>query len=73
MAEYEDSVIVVARKGNVSVADDFDGSGRPGINSQKEKRLEGRISGKTLAVVGGVSAATIAGILIAASNKKKNA
>jgi hypothetical protein len=56
MAEYEDSVIVVVRKGQRERGrweTEFDGSGRPGIKSQKEKRLEGRISGKTLVVVGG--------------------
>jgi hypothetical protein len=82
VAEYEDSVIVVAREGNVSVADGKQTSTVPeGQESTHKKKKAGgaapsaggtgSISGKTLAVVGGASAATIAGILIAESNKKK--
>jgi hypothetical protein len=81
MAEYEDSVIVVARKGNVTVADGRQTSTVPeGQESTHKKKKAGggapsaegthSISGKTLAV-GGASAATIAGILIAEINKKK--
>ena len=80
VVEYEDSVIVAARQGNVIVADgaDLDGSGRPGINSQEEdRRRSPRSRGQSfafredLAIIGGASGATVASILIAESDRKK--
>jgi hypothetical protein len=81
VVEYEDSVIVAARQGNVMVTDGQQTSTVPeGQESTHKKRTGGAapaaegthsISGKTLAILGGVSGATVAGILIAASNKKK--
>jgi hypothetical protein len=81
VAEYEDSVVVVAREGSVSVADGQQTSTvSEGQESTHKKRKAGgvpvsdgahSISGKTLAIVGAASGATIAGILIAESNKKK--
>jgi len=82
VVEYEDSVIVAARQGNVMVTDGQQTSTVPeGQESTHKKRTGGAaapaaegthsISGKTLAILGGASGATVAGILIAASNKKK--
>ena len=81
VVEYEDSVIVAARQGNVIVADGQQTSTvSEGQESTHKKKRGGAapaaegshsISGKTLAVIGGASGATVAGILIAQSNKKK--
>jgi len=81
VVDYEDSVIVDARQGNVIVADGRQTSMVPeGQESSHKKKKAGAspaaegshsISGKTWAIVGGASGATVAGILIAESNKKK--
>ena len=83
VTEDEDSVVVAARQGAVSVADGQQTATVPeGQESthKKKKKNEGAapaaggthsISGKTLAIIGGASGATVAGILIAQSNKKK--
>jgi hypothetical protein len=81
VVEYEDSVIVAARQGNVIVSDGQQTSIVPEGQESTHKKEKGgaapapesshSISGKTLAIVGGASGATVAGILIAQSNKKK--
>ena len=82
VVETEDSVVVAARQGNLSVGDGQQTSTVPeGQESTHKKKKKGgaapaaggshAISGKTLAIVGGASAATVTGILIAESNKKK--
>jgi hypothetical protein len=78
---YEDSVIIAARQGNVIVADGRQTSTVPEGQESTHRKKKGAatlasessrsISGKTLAIVGGASGATVAGILIAQSNKKK--
>ena len=83
VTESEDSVMIASRQGNVSVADGQQTStvseGQESTHKKKKKTggaapaASGThtISGKTLAIVGGASGATVAGILIAESNKKK--
>jgi hypothetical protein len=81
VVEYEDSVIVAARQGNVMVTDGQQTStvpeGQESTHKKKRKKAGaaipagGGISGTTLAIVAGASGATVAGILIAASNNKK--
>ena len=81
VVEYEDSVIVEARQGNVIVADGQQTSMVPEGQESTHRKKKGAatlagesshsISGKTWAIVGGASGATVAGILIAQSNKKK--
>jgi hypothetical protein len=84
VAENEDSVVIAARQGSVTVSDGQQTSTVPEgqeTTRKKKKRAAGAepgasggghfISGKTLAILGGASGATVAGILIAESNKKK--
>ncbi len=82
VVEYEDSVTVAARQGNVIVTDGRQTSTVPEgqESTHKKRRAAGAapaaggthsMSGTTLALLGGASGATVAGILIAASNKKK--
>ena len=82
VADTEDSVAVAAREGNLTVDDGQQTSTVPeGQESTREKKKKGgaapaaggshAISGKTWAIIGGASGATVAGILIAESNKKK--
>jgi hypothetical protein len=80
VVEYGDSVIVAAREGNLFVSDGQQTSMVPEGQESSHKKKGGAmpaadgshsISGKTLAVVGAASGATLAGILIAQSNKKK--
>jgi hypothetical protein len=83
VAESDDSVVVAARQGNVTVADGEQTSTVPEgqeATHKKKKKAAGAepaassshsISGKTLAVIGGASGATVAGILIAESGQKK--
>ena len=82
VVESEDNVIVAAREGNLSVSDGQQSSTvKEGQQSSYKKRKAGgaalgpqaahSLSGKTLAIIGGATGATVAGILIAESNKKK--
>ncbi len=85
VAEADDSVVVAARQGNVTVADGEQTStvpeGHEATHKKKKKKKAAgaepaassshSISGKTLAVIGGASGATVAGILIAESGQKK--
>jgi hypothetical protein len=83
VVEYEDSVTVAARQGPVTVTDGQQTSTVPeGQESTHKKRRKAAgaapaagdthsISGTTWAILGGASGATVAGILIATSNKKK--
>jgi hypothetical protein len=82
VAENEDSVVIAARQGNVTVTDGQQTSTvHEGQQTTHKRRRAGgadpaatgthSISGKTIAIVGGASGATIAGILIAESSKKK--
>jgi hypothetical protein len=83
VVESDDLAVVAAREGSLSVADGQQTSTVPEGQKtarKKKKKSEGAapaaggmhsISGKTLAVIGGASGATVAGILIAESNKKK--
>ena len=83
VAETEDSVVVAAREGTLTVDDGQQTSTVPEgqESTHKKKKKKGgavpaaggthAISGKTLAIVGGASAATVAGILIAESEEKK--
>ena len=84
VAEADDSVVVAARQGNVTVADGEQTStvpeGQEATHKKRKKKAGGAepaassshsISGKTLAVIGGASGATVAGILIAESGQKK--
>jgi hypothetical protein len=81
VVESEDSVIVAARQGNVTVTDGQQTStvpeGQESTHKKKRKKAGaaipagGGISGTTLAILAGASGATVAGILIAASNNKK--
>jgi hypothetical protein len=83
VAESDDSVVVAARQGNVTVADGEQTSTVPEgqeATHKKKKKAAGAepaassshsISGKALAVIGGASGATVAGILIAESGQKK--
>lgn len=83
VAENEDSVVIAARQGSVTVSDGQQTSTVPEgqETTRKKKRAGGAapldsggghfMSGKTLAILGGASGATVAGILIAESNKKK--
>ena len=77
-AEFEDSVFVAARLGNVTVTDGRRTATvqeRQEVTYKKASGLGGEvarsIAGKTLAGVGGGSGATVAGILIAESKKNK--
>jgi hypothetical protein len=81
VAETEDSVVVAARQGNLTVDDGQQTSTVPeGQESTREKKKKGgaapaagglhSISGK-VGIIAGASAATVAGILVAESNKKK--
>jgi phosphotransferase system glucose/maltose/N-acetylglucosamine-specific IIC component len=85
VAENEDSVVIAARQGSVTVSDGQRTSTVPEgqeTTRKKKKRAAGAepgssggghfMSGKTLAILGGASGATVAGILIAESNKRKN-
>jgi len=83
VAESDDSVVVAARQGNVTVADGEQTSTvQEGQEATHKKRRKAggaepaassshSISGKTLAIIGGASGATVAGILIAETNQKK--
>ena len=84
VVENEDSVVIAARQGSVAVSDGQQTSTVPEgqeTTRKKKKRAAGAdpgssggghfMSGKTLAILGGASGATVAGILIAESNKKK--
>jgi hypothetical protein len=82
VAENEDLVVIAARLGSVMVSDGQQTSTVPEgqQTTRKKKRAAGAelgfnsghsISGKTLGIIGGASGATVAGILIAESNKKK--
>ena len=81
VVEYEDSVFVVARQGNVIVSDGQQTLMVPEGQQSSHKKKKGgptsaaeishSISGKTLALVSVASGATVAGILVAQSNKKK--
>ena len=81
VVEYEDLVIVAARQGNVIVTDGQQTSMvSEGQESTHSKRKVGAtpaaegshwISAKNIAIIGGASGATVAGILLAQSNKKK--
>jgi hypothetical protein len=83
VVEYEDSVTVAARQGNVIVNDGEQTSTVPEgqeATHKKRRRAAGAvpaaggthsISGTTWALLGGASGATVAGILIATSNNKK--
>ena len=82
VADNEDSVAIAAREGNLTVDDGQQTSTVPeGQESTHNKKKKGgaapaaggshAISGKTWAIVGGASAATVTGILIAESDKKK--
>ena len=82
LTEGGDSVAVAAHQGNLTVSDEQQTSTVPeGQETTRKKKKKGgaapaaggthSISGKTLAVIGGASAATVAGILVAESNKKK--
>lgn len=81
VAESDDSVVVAARQGNVTVADGEQTSTVQEGQEATHKKREGgaapaaqgthSISRKTLAIIGGASGATVAGILIAEANKKK--
>jgi len=83
VATSEDLVVIAAREGDLSVADGQQTSTVPQgqESSRKKKKKSGgaapaaggghALSGKTLAIVGGASGATVAGLLIAESNKKK--
>jgi hypothetical protein len=82
VTESEDSVFVAARQGNITVTDGQQTStvqeGQE--TTHKKKKAAGAepaagashsLSGKTPAIIGGASGGTVAGILIAESNKKK--
>jgi hypothetical protein len=81
VVEYENSVIVAARQGDVIVSDGLQTSMVPEGQESSHKKKKGgatpaaesshSISGKTLALVSAASGATVAGILVAQSNKKK--
>lgn len=83
IAETEDSVVVAARQGDVTVTDGQQTSTvQQGENKTvKKRRAAGAaepgtasghgISGKTLAIIGGASGAAVAGILIATSKPKE--
>ena len=82
VADNEDSVVVAARQGNVAVSDGQQTSttqeGQETTHQKKKKGLAvpaasggHAISGKTLAIVGGASGATVAAVLIVESNTKK--
>ena len=77
VADTEDSVAIAAREGNLTVDDGQQTSTVPeGQESTRQKKKKGAggthsISGKTVGIIAGASAATVTGILIAESNKKK--
>ena len=83
VVEREDSVVIAARQGNLTVTDGQQSSTvQEGQETTRKKKKRGAgadvgngsghaLSGKTLGIIGGASGATVAGILIAESNKKK--
>jgi ferric-dicitrate binding protein FerR (iron transport regulator) len=81
VAEDEDSVVIAARQGNVTITDGQETSTVPeGQETRCKKKREGAappasgthvISGKTLAILGAASGATIAGILLLGEDQKK--
>ena len=78
VAEYEDSVVIAARQGNVTVTDGQQTWTTLEVQETRHKKKRGgaiitthSISGKTLGFLGAASGATVAGVLIAESNKKK--
>ena len=80
VVETDDLVAVAAQQGNVSVSDGQQTSTvqQGQETTRKKKKKNGgaapaasrthSVSGKTLAIIGGASGATVAGILIAESN-----
>ena len=76
VADTEDSVVVAARQGNLTVDDGQQTSTVPeGQESTRQKKKKGAggahaISGKTVGIIAGASATTVAGILVAESKKK---
>jgi len=82
VVETDDLVAVEAQQGAVSVSDGQQTSTVPeGQETTRKKKKKGgaapaaggthSLSGKTWAIIGGASGATVAGILVAESNKKK--
>src|SRR3984893_17848868 len=79
VAEDQDSVVVAARQGNVTVTDGQETSTVQEGQEATHKKRKGAAApasgahaiSKTLAIVGAASGATILGIIIAESDKKK--